>query len=150
MWRSCLIAHLVAIFVRKFAKRLLSLLILQAPYFWDAHKAHALPTASFETPGLHVCIKQDHVQCRMLQASKDFLKDQQPQRALQDLAQAEIIAQELQDKRARRAVIRVRARALQQVSINKACSSFPLRYMCDLSCMHTSTAWQSARLAANR
>lgn len=53
--------------------------------------------------------------CRLLQAGKASLRDSQPSQALQPLAEADSIAQELRDFRARRAVLRVRAQALQQV-----------------------------------
>ena len=44
-----------------------------------------------------------------------MLQDSQPTPALQPLAEADSIAQELLDHRARRAILRVRAQALQQV-----------------------------------
>ncbi|KAK9863981.1 hypothetical protein WJX84_011072 [Apatococcus fuscideae] len=68
----------------------------------------------------------------LLQASKSSLRDNAPSQALQRLAEADTIAEELQDKRARRALLRVRAQALQQVGQLQAALS-TLQESLDLS-----------------
>ncbi|KAK9817394.1 hypothetical protein WJX74_009113 [Apatococcus lobatus] len=51
----------------------------------------------------------------LLQAGRGMLRDGQPEQALQMLVEADSIAQELLDHRARRAILRVRAQGLQQM-----------------------------------